>query len=95
MSKTQIISAYRRLYKAALKAVRYSTPARYQVRDIIRHAFRTESADSLNPLRVRNTVRFLKQADKVNGLEHRILRNILISCYWRKHYKRSERRAPW
>lgn len=87
-----IHSAYRQLLKTSLQAVRFSTPARYQIRNIIREAFRDSSSSTFNERQIKNTVAFLEQAREHNGFEHKILRNILHVRYWRDIPKKE--RAP-
>lgn len=81
-------SAYRRLYRTALQAVRYSTPARYQVRSILRDSFRNLTPAAFSQRRIENTISFLKQAGNHNGYEHKILRNILHVRYWKDNPKK-------
>lgn len=81
-------SAYRRLYRTAMQAVRYSTPARYQVRSILRESFRNSTPTAFSQRRIENTISFLKQARDNNGYEHKILRNILHVRYWKDNPKK-------
>lgn len=81
-------SAYRKLLRVSLQAVRFSTPARYQIRNILRDAFRNPTSSAFNPRRVENTIAFLEQAREHNGYEHKILRNILHVRYWRENPKK-------
>lgn len=90
MAPSTTVKVYRDLFRAALKAIHYSTPARYKVRDILREAFRNEPASSLNPRRVANTMRFLRRAQKYNGYEHKILKNLLFIRYWRENMHHSK-----
>jgi len=78
-----VTSAYRQLLRVSLQAVRFSTPARYQVQGILRDSFRNLPAAAFTPRKVKNTINFLEQAREHNGLEHKILRNILHVRYWR------------
>ena len=86
----QIITAYRTLFRLSLSAIHYSTPARHKVRDILRSSFRNSPASDFNPIRIANTVRFLRRARTYNGYEHKILKNILFVRYWRdnSHHSR-------
>jgi len=86
-----VTSAYRRLLRISLQAVRFSTPARYQVQSILRDSFRNSPAAAFIPRRIENTIGFLEQAREHNGLEHKILRNILHVRYWRDN---SEKQKP-
>ena len=86
MSKTEIIHAYRHLYRELLHAVRYATPARYTARDQLRRAFREpRKFDSHEVERMRW---FLSAAAKEAGLEHRILKNLLSVAWYREHDNR-------
>ena len=91
MTNAALLHAYRHLYQAALRAVRHSTPAKYQIRDTMRSAFRTGAVDALNQQRVENTILFLRQAELHAGLEHKILQNLLHVRYWQRHGKRDNR----
>lgn len=83
MSKLEVLHAYRRLFKLSQRAILNARPARYQVRDIIRNAFRSEPRSSFNPRRVENTAYFLTRARNYNGFEHKILKNLLFIRWWR------------
>lgn len=95
MTKLAVIRAYRRLYRAALEAVHYSSPARQQIRAIIRPAFRTSKPTDFIARRVDNTENFLRRAAQYNGTEHKILRSILHSRYWSTSTSDSERWPEW
>ncbi|OAA68791.1 mitochondrial carrier protein [Niveomyces insectorum RCEF 264] len=108
MSNAELVQAFRRLYRSALRAVQYSKPARYVVRDQLRAAFRgqhspltaspkhrpaggggggdphTGRAAVFDPEAVRRTVWFLNAAAASRGLEHRIVRNLVLTAYWRR-----------
>ncbi|KAL7911177.1 hypothetical protein GGI35DRAFT_446734 [Trichoderma velutinum] len=75
-SKLDITHAYRHLYQGLLRAVQYSAPARYVVRDQLRAAFRERDA-ALDREGVKRTVWFLEAAAKERGLEHKILKNLI------------------
>ncbi|KIV78890.1 hypothetical protein PV11_06493 [Exophiala sideris] len=85
MSTTDIIRAYRQLYRTALRAIRYARPARLEVRDILRESFRTQPSSAFNARRIDNTLRFLETAGTHNGTEHKILKNLLHLQFWRWH----------
>ncbi|KAL7934910.1 hypothetical protein V8C35DRAFT_300150 [Trichoderma chlorosporum] len=76
VSTLEITHAYRGLYRGLLRAVQYSAPARYVVRDQLRAAFRERDA-SLDREGVKRTVWFLEAAAKERGLEHKILKNLI------------------
>ncbi|EHK15473.1 uncharacterized protein TRIVIDRAFT_196321 [Trichoderma virens Gv29-8] len=79
-SKLDITHAYRHLYRGLLRAVQYSAPARYVVRDQLRAAFRERDA-ALDREGVKRTVWFLEAAAKERGLEHKILKNLIRVRY--------------
>lgn len=91
MSSLEIVAAYRNLYKLGLRAVRSSQPPRYVLRDILRRSFREESASSFDQRRITNTYHFLRMASIYNSFEHRIVKNILVTRYWRDREKRFPR----
>ena len=82
-SQQPVLHAYRHLYRTGLRAVQYSRPARYEIRDILRQAFRTSPLSNFNPRRIQNTLRFLENARKYDGFEHKILKNLLHLQYWK------------
>ncbi|PYH47684.1 DUF1763-domain-containing protein [Aspergillus saccharolyticus JOP 1030-1] len=77
-----VVDAYRQLYRHGLKAVNYSTPARYVLLHTLRCSFRSSTLGNLDLQRVANTVRFLQRASESAGLEHRIMRNLMFMKYW-------------
>jgi hypothetical protein len=81
MSQQQIVQAYRHLLRHSLRAIQFSKPARYTVRDRLRLAFRKGDASAFDVSRIDNTLEFLSYATRENGLEHRILKNILL-VWW-------------
>ncbi|CAK7267378.1 hypothetical protein SEPCBS119000_002516 [Sporothrix epigloea] len=103
MSNAELVKAYRNLYRSALRAVQFSKPARYVVRDQLRAAFRgqrttltsaanNEGAQPFDPERIRRTVWFLNAAAASRGMEHRILSNLLKTAYWRR--RRADSQQP-
>ncbi|KAI1136583.1 DUF1763-domain-containing protein [Hypoxylon sp. FL0543] len=82
MTDLKVIHAYRHLYRGLLHAVQFSKPARYIARDQLRRAFREERAKH-DPRRIARTLRFLEAAGRTRGLEHSILRNLLLTAYYR------------
>ncbi|KAI9884647.1 MAG: hypothetical protein M1823_003567 [Watsoniomyces obsoletus] len=58
-------------------AVHYSTPARYVIRDQIRAAFRRGDPAQYDAAAMERTLEFLRNAARSNGMEHRVLKNIL------------------
>ncbi|KAF2121574.1 hypothetical protein BDV96DRAFT_217103 [Lophiotrema nucula] len=81
MSKQEIVQAYRQLYRHSLRAIQFSKPARYTLRDRLRLAFRTGDPAQFSPHKIANTLDFLSYATMENGLEHRILKNLLY-VWW-------------
>lgn len=80
---TQLPASYRALYKAGLAAVQHSSPARFAIRDKLRHAFRSSSSSSVfSQTRADNTVAFLRVAARRKGLEHDVVRNLCLVHYW-------------
>lgn len=101
MSREEIIKAYRSLYRSGLRAVQFSKPARYQLRDQLRDAFRSKveppsaaivvpspasaaTTARFDPERIRRTVWFLNAAAESRGLEHKIVKNLLHTHFWRR-----------
>lgn len=77
-----VVHAYRHFYRQGLKAIHYSTPSRHILVKTLRSSFRSSSPDDFNPQRVSNTLRFLQRATDVAGIEHKILKNLMITRYW-------------
>lgn len=78
-----IVQAYRHLYRGLLRGVHYSKPARFTARDKLRSAFRTKSVTDFNQERISRTLEFLRGAEKEAGIEHKVLKNLLIIAFWR------------
>lgn len=86
VSKLEILHAYRHLYRAFLRAVRFAKPARFVGRDALREAFRetsTTTAGGFDRRGVQRTLWFLQAADREAGLEHRILKRLIEVRWWR------------
>ena len=81
-SKVEIVQAYRQLYRQALHAIQYSSPARYVLQRQISIAFRNGTVEDFKPQKVVNTIRFLENATKERGLEHHILKNLMRIRWW-------------
>ncbi|KAL4954572.1 hypothetical protein BDW69DRAFT_138608 [Aspergillus filifer] len=77
-----IVAAYRQLYRHGLKAVNYSTPARHVLLRTLRSSFRSSSAREFDSQRITNTVTFLHRAADISGVEHKIVKNLLMIRYW-------------
>lgn len=82
-SSLVILHAYRYLYRSLLRAVQYSSPARYIARDQLRDAFRHGYREQFNQQKISRTLGFLDAASRERGLEHRILKNLLHVAYWK------------
>lgn len=83
-SRTQVIQAYRNLYRGLLHAVQYSSPARFTARDRVRLAFRRGTIAEYDQTKINRTIEFLDLAAKETGMEHRIVKNLLHVWYWEK-----------
>ncbi|KAF1955984.1 DUF1763-domain-containing protein [Byssothecium circinans] len=81
MSTQEIVHAYRHLYRQGLRAVQFSKPARYTLRDRLRLAFRKNPPVNYSSQRIQNTLEFLQYATTQNGLEHKIVKNLLF-IWW-------------
>lgn len=91
----EVVHAYRHLLRAGLRAVQFSKPARFVVRDQLREGFREKktpaaAAGGFDAGRVGRTVLFLRAAARETGLEHRILKNLV-----RVAGERRRARLPW
>lgn len=72
--------AYRHLYRSALRAVLYSQPARYTVRNRLRTAFRAPRSKQNHPFdpeRIHRTLLFFRSAADSAGLERKVVRNLV------------------
>lgn len=81
MLQRDIVHAYRHLLRQSLHAVQYSKPGRYIVRNQLRLAFRRGQPSEFNAQKIENTLEFLRYATVQNGMEHRILKN-LVQLWW-------------
>ena len=86
-SHSEIILAYRHLYKHILRAVQYSKPARFIARDRIRTAFQLLPAEAYNGTQVSRTLDFLDAAAKTKGLEHKVVKNLMHVWWEQQHLK--------
>ncbi|KAH8678075.1 hypothetical protein BX600DRAFT_431379 [Xylariales sp. PMI_506] len=90
MTQLEVVHAYRNLYRHGLRAVQFSKPARYVLRDKLRVGFREKGA-KLEPVRIARTVQFLGSATKSSGLEHKVLKNLLMI----HHLNTKEKARSW
>ncbi|XTI83344.1 hypothetical protein V2W45_1226821 [Cenococcum geophilum] len=75
---SEIVLAYRHLYRHGLRAVQFSKPARYTLRDRLRTAFRKGNPRNFDQRKIDNTIEFLRGATRETGLEHRIVKNLIF-----------------
>lgn len=89
MSNQEIVHAYRHLLRWSLRAVQFSKPARFVVRDTLRAAFRDKNG-TFEPSRIKSTLWFLESAATYVGVEHKIIKNLA-------HVRWIQRRqiGPW
>lgn len=81
MSNTPVLHAYRHVLRQGLRAIKFSKPARYTLRDRVRLAFRKSPANDFDPGKIENTLEFLRGAEEFNGLEHSIVKG-LLRVWW-------------
>ncbi|KAI9748078.1 MAG: hypothetical protein M1835_001899, partial [Candelina submexicana] len=79
-----ILHSYRHLYRHCLRAVQYSTPARYTIRDRLRSTYRSRSCSEFNEQRMANTMEFLRGAAREKGMEHKVVKNLAKVWWWRE-----------
>lgn len=82
MADPEVIHAYRHLYRGLLHAVHFSKPARFSARNQLRRAFREKGA-KYDHRGIARTIRFLDAATRERGLEHRVLKNLLMMAWYR------------
>ncbi|MCJ1468957.1 hypothetical protein MMC07_007587 [Pseudocyphellaria aurata] len=90
-SNFHVRDSYRRLYRHGLRAVQYSVPGRYVVRDELRQAFRSSSAKDFDREKINATVAFLKSATKETGTANKILKNLIHAWWWEWALSEEER----
>lgn len=76
--------AYRNMLRRSYKAVAYAQPAKTTVRNLLRASFRDPNG-TLDPKLLNRMGWFLHNAAKENGLEHRIVKNLLLVKFWKDH----------
>lgn len=81
MTSQEIVHAYRALLRQSLRAIQFSKPARFTLRDRLRLAFRNGTAADFDSRKIDNTLEFLRYATVENGLEHKIVKN-LLHIWW-------------
>jgi hypothetical protein len=77
MSSRPVLHAYRHVLRHGLRAIKFSKPARYTLRDRLRLAFRKSPASDFDPVKIETTLEFLRYAEEFNGLEHDIVKGVL------------------
>jgi hypothetical protein len=77
MSSKPVVYAYRHVLRHSLRAIKFSKPARYTLRDRLRLAFRKSPASDFDPVKIETTLEFLRYAEEFNGLEHDIVKGVL------------------
>ncbi|KAI0541648.1 DUF1763-domain-containing protein [Xylaria digitata] len=88
MAGLKVIHAYRHLYRGLLHAIQFSSPSRYTARNQLRRAFREKGAE-YDHRSIARTIRFLDAATRERGLEHRVLKNLLMIAWHR------DQGSPW
>lgn len=75
----ELIHSYRHMYRALLRGVQFSKPARYVALDQLREAYRNSKPSNFDSRKIQRTLEFLHGAAKERGFEHKILRNLLLT----------------
>ncbi|KAK3989806.1 hypothetical protein QBC44DRAFT_78002 [Cladorrhinum sp. PSN332] len=91
MSSSELLTAYRKLLRSGLRAVQFSKPSRYIIRDQLRDGFR-DTKNTFEPERIRRTIWFFNAAAADRGMEHKILKNL---CRVRFERVREMSRGTW
>ncbi|KAL5363063.1 hypothetical protein BJX96DRAFT_155112 [Aspergillus floccosus] len=90
--KQAVIRAYRHLYRAGLKVINYSSPSRHVLLRTLRSSFQDSSSRDFNPRKIANTLQFLHRAADVAGMEHKIVKNLMMVRYWEQPHLRKDLR---
>lgn len=89
-----VLGWYRKMLRYCRRAVLYSQPASTVARDMLRASFRdtnnnnnnaNANAETFEAKRLSRTGYFLYKAGAEAGLEHRIVKNLLLCKYWKDH----------
>lgn len=88
-----VLHAYRHLYRQGLKAIQYSSPGRYILLKSLRNSYRSAPSEAFDPAKIANTLRFLERATEIAGMEHKILKNLLLAKYWEQGHLAREARV--
>lgn len=89
-----LIQAYRHLYRRSLQAVAHSQPASTLARNLLRAAFRDKDGGTFDQEACKRTSWFLHNAARESGVEHRIVKNLLMCKFW-KDYQAYVQRPTW
>ncbi|KAK3315008.1 hypothetical protein B0H66DRAFT_330232 [Apodospora peruviana] len=92
-TKLDLIHGYRHLLRAGLRAVCFSIPGRFIIRNQLRTGFR-DPKGTFDGLKVKRTVLFL-QAAQFRGQENRILKNLMRVHHERKRSRGMDWHARW
>lgn len=77
-----ILTAYRHLLRQGLKVVNFATPNRHVLRDVLRSSFRNSPTKEFDSRKIENTLRFLARATDMAGVEHKLVKNLLMVRFW-------------
>lgn len=91
VDRHEIVRSYRNLYRHALRAVQYSSPARYTLKSHLRLAYRSNGVEAFNSTRIDNTLLFLRHAAEERGLEHRMLKSLIHVWWWQAQPSRQRK----
>ncbi|KAK2760953.1 hypothetical protein FQN54_002195 [Arachnomyces sp. PD_36] len=89
--KKDIVTAYRHLYRGSLQAVRYSSPSRQILLRTLRSSFRSGSPAEYDNRKIQNTLQFLQRAAESAGIEHKIMKNLVMVRFWEQSPNKSPR----
>ncbi|KAF7629125.1 hypothetical protein AFLA_004465 [Aspergillus flavus NRRL3357] len=68
------------------------TPSRHVLLRTLRSSFRSSSHHDFDPHRIANTLRFLQRAADAAGVEHKIVKNLMMVRYWEQPQVRKDLR---
>lgn len=93
VSNIRLLHAYRHLYRQSHRAIKFSIPARYPLRQHLRILFRNGDANTFDQNKIDNTLTFLRHAEEVSGLEHKILKSLLRVWFWERPFQTQRNRG--
>ncbi|KZF21552.1 DUF1763-domain-containing protein [Xylona heveae TC161] len=97
-TRLQLIHAYRHLWREGHRAIQFSKPSRYTLRDRLRNAFREGKATDFDERKITNTLEFLRGATSQKGVEHHIVKNLMYAWWWERkniyHPRKPTARTP-